>query len=477
AVVEYRQSTGYKGPFYLGYDTHALSEGAWRTALEALAAHGTPTIISQDQEYSPTPVISFMILEHNRLNPEALADGIIITPSHNPPQDGGIKYNPPHGGPADSDATGWIEKRAGELLKDPQSIKRKPLSQALAASTVKAENFIKPFTEALGLVVDMKAISAAKLRLGADPLGGSGVHFWEPIAERWGLNLTVVNPRVDPSFSFMTLDADGAIRMDCSSPYAMANLLKIGDKFDLAFGNDPDFDRHGIVSGGQLMNPNHYLATAISYLLSHRPNWPREAKIGKTLVSSSVIDRVVEGAGRAIYETPVGFKFFVPGLLSRTLLFGGEESAGASFLRLDGTTWTTDKDGFCMALLAAEIMAKTGRAPHEMYKSLTDEYGATDYGRIDSELTESDKKTLAKFEAESLIGQNCAGQPIVAAWTKAPGNQAAIGGFKAILADGSWFALRPSGTEPKMKLYVESFSGSDLKAKIVEDAHGLIFKS
>jgi phosphoglucomutase len=474
AVVEYRKSQGYKGPLFLGYDTHALSEGAWRTALEVLVAQAIPTIISQDQEYSPTPVISFLILEHNRLHPEALADGIIITPSHNPPQDGGIKYNPPSGGPADVDATGWIEKRAGELLKKPESIKRVPLYRALTASHVEAKNFITPFVESLGQVVDLKLVSEAKLKLGVDPLGGSGVHFWEPIAERWGLNITVVNPIVDPSFSFMTLDADGAIRMDCSSPYAMANLLKIGDLFDLAFGNDPDYDRHGIVSGGQLMNPNHYLATAISYLLANRPLWPKTAKIGKTLVSSSVINRVVTGAGREVYETPVGFKWFVKGLLEKTLLFGGEESAGATFLKMDGTTWTTDKDGFSMTLLAAEILAKTGRAPHEIYASLTEKYGTTDYGRVDSDLTESDKNALAKFEVASLVGQKCAGQTIVEAWTKAPGNQASIGGLKAILADGSWFALRPSGTEPKIKLYVESFSGADFQAQITQDARALV---
>jgi phosphoglucomutase len=475
AVIEYRKSKGYNGPLYLGYDTHALSEGAWRTALEVLVAQKIPTIISQDQEYSPTPVISFLILEHNRLNPQALADGIIITPSHNPPQDGGIKYNPPHGGPADVDVTSWIEKRANELLKDPQSIKRVPFSRALTTSNVKKENFIKPFIEALGLVVDMPTISAAKLKLGVDPLGGSGVHFWEPIAERWKLNLTLVNPRVDPSFSFMPLDADGEIRMDCSSPFAMANLLKIGGHFDLAFGNDPDYDRHGIVSGGNLMNPNHYLATAISYLLDNRPKWPKTAKIGKTTVSSSIINRVVTGAGREVYETPVGFKWFVDGLLNKTLLFGGEESAGASFLRMDATTWTTDKDGFSMALLAAEIMAKTGRAPHEIYKSLTEKYGDSDYARIDSNLNPEAKKTLATFEPESLVGKKCAGQPIVEAWSKAPGNQASIGGLKAILADGSWFALRPSGTEPKMKLYVESFSGSEFRTNLIQEASDLIF--
>jgi phosphoglucomutase len=475
AVVEYRQFKGHKGPLYLGYDTHALSEGAWRVALEVLAAQEVPTIISQDQEYSPTPVISFLILEHNRRNPRALADGIIITPSHNPPQDGGLKYNPPHGGPADVDVTGWIEKRANELLKNPQSIKRVSLSRALTSSNVKAENFITPFTEALGQVVDMEAISGADLMLGVDPMGGSGVHFWRPIAERWKLKVRVVNPIVDPSFSFMTLDADGIVRMDCSSPYAMANLLHVGSEFDLAFGNDPDFDRHGIVSGGKLMNPNHYLATAISYLLENRPQWPQKAKIGKTTVSSSVINRVVAGAGREVFETPVGFKWFVEGLLNKTLLFGGEESAGATFLRMDGTPWTTDKDGFSMTLLAAEMMAKTGRSPHEIYQSLTEKYGSTDYARVDSNLTDEDKTSLANFKVDTLVGKKCAGLPIVEAWSKAPGNQASIGGLKAILSDGSWFALRPSGTEPKMKFYVESFSGLDFQAQLIQEAQALVF--
>ncbi|MDR1083752.1 MAG: phosphoglucomutase, alpha-D-glucose phosphate-specific [Deltaproteobacteria bacterium] len=474
AVAEYRRSQGHKGPLFLGYDTHALSEGAWRTALEVLAALEVPTIISQDREYSPTPVISFMILEHNRQHPKTLADGIIITPSHNPPQDGGLKYNPPHGGPADVDATGWIENRANELLKNPGAIKRLSLKKALKAPTTKAENFIKPFTEALGLTVDMEAIKGARLKLGTDPLGGSGVHFWTPIAERWGLDLTIVNPRVDPGFTFMTLDADGVIRMDCSSPFAMANLLKIGSKFDLAFGNDPDFDRHGIVSGGKLMNPNHYLATAIFYLIGHRPNWPQDSKIGKTLVSSSIINRVVTGAGREVYETPVGFKWFVPGLLDRFLLFGGEESAGASFLRLDGSTWTTDKDGFCMTLLAAEMMAKTGRAPHEIYQSLTDKYGSTDYSRIDSPLSDEDKKALTGTDAKSLVGQKCADQTVAEAWTRAPGNQAPIGGLKVVLDDGSWFALRPSGTEPKMKLYLESYQGPEYLNKLAHEAQALV---
>jgi phosphoglucomutase len=474
ATAEYRTLKGHKGPLFLGWDTHALSEAAWRTALEVLAAAEVPTIVSRDREYCPTPVVSFMILEHNRANPEALADGLIITPSHNPPQDGGVKYNPPGGGPADVDVTGWIEKRAGELLKKPQAIKRIPLARALAATTTFERDYVRPFVEALGQVVDLPAAASAGLKIGVDPLGGSGVHYWAPIAERWGLDLTVLNPRVDPSFSFMTLDADGAIRMDCSSPYAMAGLIAAAARFDLGFGNDPDFDRHGVVSGGALMNPNHYLAAAVHYLLGHRPGWPASAKIGKTLVSSQIIDRAARGAGREVFETPVGFKWFVSGLLDGSLGFGGEESAGASFLRLDGRPWTTDKCGFCMTLLAAEMTAKTGRLPHEIHQELVKRYGATDYARVDTDLTDAAKAKLAAVEPQALTGRECAGLKIQAAWNKAPGNQAPIGGLKASLSDGSWFALRPSGTEPKMKLYVESFSGPEVMNRIVQTASALV---
>ncbi|MDR2352891.1 MAG: phosphoglucomutase, alpha-D-glucose phosphate-specific [Deltaproteobacteria bacterium] len=474
AVVDYRNEQGYKGPLFLGFDTHALSQPAWRTALTILAQAQVPTVISQNQEFAPTPVISFLILEHNQKNPKSLADGIIITPSHNPPEDGGIKYNPPHGGPADVEVTNWIEKRAYDYLNGILPLRKTSLKKALKAGFILAQNFIKPFTEALGEVIDFEAIKSAGLKLGADPLGGSGVHYWEPIAERWGLNLTVVNPKVDPSFSFMTLDSDGVIRMDCSSPYAMANLLKHGKDFDLAFGNDPDFDRHGIVSGGKLMNPNHFLAVAIHYLLGNRPEWSSKLKVGKTLVSSSIINRVVAGAGREIFETPVGFKWFVPGLQSGELAFGGEESAGASFLRKNGTPWTTDKCGFCMALLAAEIMAKTSRAPHEIYASLTEQYGETDYQRIDSDLTEDAKTKLTQLDLPTLVGQKCGGKTIVSAFDRAPGNNASIGGFKVNLEDGSWFAIRPSGTEPKIKLYVESFSGPDFKDTLLNEVPKLI---
>jgi phosphoglucomutase len=415
-----------------------------------------------------------MILEHNRAHPEALADGVVITPSHNPPQDGGIKYNPPNGGPADVDVTGWIEKRAAEIIGDPSKIKRLPLSKALSANNVTSRDYISPFVESLAKVVDLSKVKASGLKIGVDPLGGSGVHYWEPIAERYGLNLTLVNPVVDPSFSFMPLDHDGVIRMDCSSPYAMANLIGMGDRFDLGFGNDPDFDRHGIVSGGRLMNPNEYLATAINYLLEHRPNWPKEAMIGKTAVSSTLIDRVVTGHGRKVYETPVGFKWFVNGLNEGRLLFGGEESAGASFLRFDCSSWTTDKCGFCMTLLAAEMTAQTGRLPHEQYAEITAKYGSTDYVRIDTDLTARAKDALSTLTPESLANRSLANRTITGATTRAPGNQASLGGLKVTLSDGSWFALRPSGTEPKMKLYAESFGGPELLLLIVGEASQLV---
>ncbi|MDR1037110.1 MAG: phosphoglucomutase, alpha-D-glucose phosphate-specific [Deltaproteobacteria bacterium] len=474
ACADWRRDHGHGGPMFLGWDTHALSEAAWRTALEVLAAREVPTVIPSGREYSPTPVVSFMILAHNRANPGKLADGLIITPSHNPPDDGGIKYNPPNGGPADTDVTGWVERRANEYLADPSKIRRVPFEKALKASCVSETSFMAPFVEALGEVVDLPRVKASGLRLAADPLGGSGVHFWGPIAERWGLDLTVVNPRVDPTFSFMTLDADGAVRMDCSSPYAMANLLDSAGGYDLAFGNDPDFDRHGIVSGGGLMNPNHYLAAAISYLTSHRDRWPADAMIGKTLVSSSIIDRVVAGAGKRLCETPVGFKWFVDGLFTGKLGFGGEESAGASFLRLDGTVWTTDKCGFCMALLSAEMSAVTGRRPHEIYRGLAERYGETHYERVDTPVSPEAKARLAATSPESLVGRELAGRHVSSALDRAPGNGAAMGGLKVTLDDGSWFAMRPSGTEPKMKLYAESLSGPETLKAILEGAGPMV---
>lgn len=475
AVVEYRALQKYRGPLFLGYDTHGLSEAAFRTALEVLAASGVETRINEGNEYTPTPVVSFLILEHNRLNPDSLADGLIITPSHNPPQDGGIKYNPPHGGPADVEVTGWIEKRAVELMNNLSSIKRFSYSRALQAQNVTALDFVKPFVDALSEVVNLEAVKRADLKLAADPLGGSGVHYWEPIAEKWGLNIKVVNKRVDAAFAFMPLDSDGVIRMDCSSPYAMRRLIEVGGEYDLAFGNDPDFDRHGIVSGGGLMNPNHFLAVAIDYLLSHRPNWPAEAMVGKTLVSSSIIDKVVMAHGRRVYETPVGFKWFVDGLIKGNLLFAGEESAGATFLRHDGRTWTTDKDGFCMALLAAEIMAVTGKAPHEHYERLSRDHGQSHYGRLDTDVREEEKAILKNIDPVRFQGLEIAGLRITEAYTNAPGNRAAIGGLKALLDDGSWFAMRPSGTEPKLKLYIESFSGPETWQKLADEAPGLVF--
>ncbi|MDR1656780.1 MAG: phosphoglucomutase, alpha-D-glucose phosphate-specific [Deltaproteobacteria bacterium] len=474
AVAEYRQQAGFKGPLFLAHDTHALSEAAWRTVLSVLAATEVNVVISSGREYVPTPVTSFMILEHNRAHPDKLADGIVITPSHNPPKDGGIKYNPPNGGPADVDITGWIEKRAGQLIEEIDSIKRLPLTRALKAPNVVESDLIGPFVEGLGQVVNLSKVKGSGLKIGIDPLGGSGVHYWEPIAERWGIDLTVVNPVVDPSFSFMTLDSDGVIRMDCSSPYAMANLIGMGDRFDLGLGNDPDFDRHGIVSGGGLMNPNHYLATAIDYLVQHRPDWPPQAMIGKTAVSSAIIGRVAAGHGRKVYETPVGFKWFVDGLNNSSLLFGGEESAGASFLKFNGQSWTTDKCGFCMTLLAAEMSAETGKLPHELYAQITARYGATDYLRLDTNLTDQAKEALVNLKPESLIGTSLANLKVVEASTKAPGNGASLGGLKVTLSDGSWFALRPSGTEPKMKLYVESFGGADLLSQITDEASKLV---
>jgi phosphoglucomutase len=474
AIVDYRRQAGYGGPIFVGHDTHALSEAAWRTVLTVLAAEGVDVVISRGREYCPTPVVSFMILEHNRIRPERPADGIVITPSHNPPPDGGIKYNPPSGGPADVDATGWIERRAAEIIGDWAKIARIPFERALRAPNVSERDYVGPFVEALGRVVDLTAAKGSGLKIGVDPLGGSGVNYWAPIAERYGLDLTVVNPRVDPGFSFMTLDADGAIRMDCSSPYAMANLIKLGGGFDIGLGNDPDFDRHGVVSGGALMAPNHYLATAVDYLSAHRPAWPAGARIGKTAVSSSIIDRVAAGAGRGVLETPVGFKWFVPGLLSGELCFGGEESAGASFLRLDGRTWTTDKCGFCMTLLAVEMASKTGRRPHELFASIVERFGATDYRRVDTDLTDRAKARLAALDPSTLAGRPLAGLGVVSATGRAPGNQAALGGLKATLSDGSWFAMRPSGTEPKMKLYAESLGGPAQLDRIIEEAAGLL---
>ena len=477
AICEYRASNGIDGPLFLGFDTHALSEPAFRTGLEVFAANGVEVIIHEKDEYTPTPVISFLILEHNKSKSKKVADGVVITPSHNPPHDGGFKYNPPHGGPADVDVTNWVQERANRLMDGEQSaVKRILYEKARQTSTTHEQDFITPFVTSLSQVVDMDIIKAEGIRIGADPMGGSGVHFWGPIAEKYGLNMEVVNPEVDPTFGFMTLDSDGEIRMDCSSPYAMANLIALANRFDIAWGNDSDFDRHGIVCPTGLMNPNHYLSVAIWYLLQNRPTWKKNLTIGKTLVSSSMIDKVVAGLNRELYEVPVGFKWFVQGLLDGTVAFGGEESAGGSYLRKDGTAWSTDKDGFCMTLLAAEILAKTGKTPNEIYRdTLIPQYGEPYYKRADGPVTDEQKAILKALTPGSIKVTTIAGLSIAAVMTTAPGNAAPIGGVKVVMDDGSWFAIRPSGTEPKMKVYVESFGGEELWQKIYEEALPLIF--
>lgn len=474
AVCEYRATQHTTGPLYLGRDTHALSEPAFATAIEVLAANGIDVMIDQNSGYTPTPVISHAILTYNRGRTSGLADGIVITPSHNPPEDGGIKYNPPQGGPADTQITKWIEDRANALLTaDLQGVNRLPIEQARRASTTHQHNYIETYVTDLANVVDMSVIKAAKLRLGVDPLGGSGVAYWQPIAERYGLNLEIVNPAIDPTFRFMPLDWDGKIRMDCSSPYAMANLIALKDRFDVAFGNDADNDRHGIVTRFGLMNPNHYLAVSIAYLFATRVGWKSDTEIGKTLVSSSLIDRVAAKLKRKLVEVPVGFKWFVNGLLGGSLGFGGEESAGASFLRRDGTVWSTDKDGIIMDLLAAEMMAQTGHNPSELYQALTRELGAPVYERIDAPATPEQKAVLAKLSPEQVNATELAGDRIVAMLTKAPGNGAAIGGLKVVTSNG-WFAARPSGTEDVYKLYAESFEGKEHLKRIQEEAQALV---
>ena len=445
------------------------------SALEVLAANDVEVMIDRDGGYTPTPVISHAILTCNRGRTSGLADGIVITPSHNPPEDGGMKYNPPHGGPADTQVTKWIEDRANALLSaDLQGVKRVPYDQARRAGTTHQHDYIHAFIGDLAQIIEMDVIRSAKLKLGVDPLGGSGVAYWQPIAERYGLNINVVNPTVDPTFRFMPLDWDGKIRMDCSSPYAMANLIALKDRFDVAFGNDADNDRHGIVTrSAGLLNPNHFLAVSISYLFSNRPGWKSDAGIGKTLVSSSLIDRVAVKLKRTLVEVPVGFKWFVSGLLDGSLGFGGEESAGASFLRRDGSVWTTDKDGIIMDLLAAEMMAKTGRDPGELYRALTDELGAPVYERIDAPATPEQKSVLSKLSPDQVKATELAGDKIVAKLTAAPGNGASIGGLK-VVTDHGWFAARPSGTEDVYKLYAESFRAKDHLKRIQEEAQVLI---
>jgi phosphoglucomutase len=478
AICDYRKAQRIDGPLYIGKDTHALSGPALESAIEVLAANGVETMIDRDGGYTPTPVISHAILTHNRNRQSAWADGVVVTPSHNPPEDGGFKYNPPHGGPADTEVTRWIENRANALLaRSPSDVKRVPYEAAKQASTTHAHDYVGAYVRDLASVVDMEAIRASSLKIGVDPLGGAAVAYWPRIAERYGANLEVVNDSVDPTFRFMTLDWDGKIRMDCSSRYAMANLIGLKDGFDVAFGNDADADRHGIVTrGAGLMNPNHYLAAAISYLFTHRADWPAHAAVGKTVVSSSIIDRVAKRVGRTLLEVPVGFKWFVAGLLDGSLGFGGEESAGASFLRRDGRTWTTDKDGVVLNLLAAELMARTGRDPSELYDALTKEVGASTYERIDAPATREQKAALEKLSPEDVHASDLAGEPILTMLTSAPGNGSAIGGLKVITANG-WFAARPSGTEDVYKLYAESFAGPDHLRRIQTEAETLIGRS
>jgi phosphoglucomutase len=478
AICEYRRGRGIDGPLFLGKDTHALSGPAQRTALEVLAAGGVQAVIQRDDGVTPTPVVSHAILVYNRGRTEHPADGIVITPSHNPPEDGGFKYNPPNGGPADTDVTAWIQERANALLREgAPGVKRLPYEQALRAPTTRREDFVLPYVNDLRSVIDMDAIKGAKLHLAVDPLGGASVPYWGPISSVYGLDITVVNPRIDPTFSFMTVDHDGKIRMDCSSPYAMAGLVGLRDRYRVAFANDPDADRHGIVTpSAGLLNPNHYLAVAIRYLLTHRPDWPAHAAVGKTLVSSSLIDRVVGRLGRKLSEVPVGFKWFAPGLFDGSYCFGGEESAGASFLRRDGTVWTTDKDGLIMDLLAAEITARTGKDPGEHYHELTAEFGTPYYTRLDAPATPEQKARLAQLSPEAVRDAELAGERITAKLTRAPGNGAPIGGLKVVAASG-WFAARPSGTENIYKIYAESFKDPAHLDAIVAEARRIVARA
>jgi len=475
ALVEYRQENSINGPMYIGIDTHALSECAFMTAVEVLVANGVQIYVQEGRGYTPTPVISHAILSHNKGKTEGLADGIVITPSHNPPQDGGFKYNPPNGGPADTSITNQVQARANEIIKaDSADVKMIGFTQAWASNLVVQYDYVKPYVDDLAQVIDMEAIAKAKVKIGVDPLGGSGIAYWSVIAETYGIDIVVVNNKVDPTFSFMTLDKDGKIRMDCSSPYAMAGLIDLKDRFDIALGNDPDYDRHGIVTPSVgLMNPNHYLAVAINYLYNYRPEWSDSLAIGKTLVSSSMIDRVAADLGRNLAEVPVGFKWFVDGLYNGEFGFGGEESAGASFLRRDGTVWSTDKDGFILALLAAEITAVTGKDPGQHYLELTDKFAAPVYSRIDAPASSSEKEILKKLSADDVTAETLAGEPITAKLTHAPGNNAAIGGLKVTTENG-WFAARPSGTEEIYKIYAESFLGQDHLQQIIEEAQAIV---
>ena len=475
AICDYRKRQGIGGPLFLGIDTHALSEPACASALEVLAANGVDVMIADKDEYTPTPVISHAILTYNRGRKDGLADGIVITPSHNPPDNGGFKYNPPNGGPADKDVTGWIEAQANAFLKSGlKGVQRISFQKALRAATTHRHDYLNAYVSDLGSVLDMDAIRGANIRMGVDPLGGAGVHYWGPIAERYGLNLTVVNKVVDPTFRFMTVDWDGRIRMDPSSSYAMQSLIGLKDSYDIAFACDTDHDRHGIVTkNAGLLPPNHYLAVAISYLFQHRPKWRKDAAVGKTVVSSQMIARVTAKLGRKLYEVPVGFKWFVEGLLDGSLGFGGEESAGASFARMDGSVWTTDKDGIVPALLSAEITARMGRDPGEIYRDLAREFGEPVYDRVEAPATPEQKQLLAKLSPQQIHSAELAGEKIQGILTRAPGNDAPIGGLK-VIAESGWFAARPSGTEDIYKIYAESFRGADHLRRILEEAQAIV---
>lgn len=475
AICQYRQQQGIDGPLFLGIDTHALSEPAFASALEVLAANGVEVMLAEHDEYTPTPAVSHAILAYNRARDSGLADGIVITPSHNPPDSGGFKYNPPNGGPADTSVTGWIEAQANALLKDGlQGVKRVPFEKALHAATTHRYDYLNAYVNDLDKVLDMEVIRGTNLSMGVDPLGGAGVHYWAVIAERYGLNLTVVNQAVDPTFRFMTVDWDGQIRMDPSSSYAMQGLIELKDRFDIAFACDTDHDRHGIVTrNAGLLPPNHYLSVAISYLFQHRPKWRKDAAVGKTVVSSQMIDRVTAKLGRKLYEVPVGFKWFVDGLLDGSLGFGGEESAGASFSRLDGSVWTTDKDGIVPALLAAEITARMGRDPGEIYAELTREFGEPVYDRVEAPATPAQKQRLAQLSPQQITSAQLAGEKLQTILTQAPGNDAPIGGLKVVAKSG-WFAARPSGTEDIYKIYAESFRGADHLRRIVDEAQAMV---
>ncbi|MGR3173614.1 MAG: phosphoglucomutase (alpha-D-glucose-1,6-bisphosphate-dependent) [Candidatus Scalindua sp.] len=475
AICELKESRNITGPLYVGMDTHALSEAAFATAIEVFAGNGVDIMIQTGSGYTPTPVISHAILTYNQNRTSGLADGVIITPSHNPPDDGGFKYNPPTGGPADTETTNIIQNRANEILiHGMKEVKRVPLARALRAGTTHEHDYVAPYVKDLENIIDMKAIASTGLKIGVDPMGGAGVYYWNPIAEEYGLDIKIVNKYVDPTFSFMTVDKDGKIRMDCSSPYAMAGLIGLKDKFDIAFGNDPDYDRHGIVTRNTgLLNPNHYLAVAVWYLFRHRPDWSKEAAVGKTLVSSSMIDRVAAHLGRKLCEVPVGFKWFVDGLIDGSYGFAGEESAGASFLRKQGTVWTTDKDGIILNLLAAEITATTQRDPGELYKELQNQFGNPIYERIDAPASREQKTVLGKLTPDMIKAKELAGESIISKLTHAPGNNAAIGGLKVVTENG-WFAARPSGTEDIYKIYAESFKGMEHLRKIQDEAQAMV---